>query len=197
MTGTRRPPAREEWPRNRASIPGVQRGRRIALVVAGAVVVVAAALAFFLTRQPLWPKPSPLDRMLVGNVEPYLRERSPSKRNTLFCAVRYLGKTPPDRRFNLYVWVVCSEYRRQGSHLIQGTGWSSPAVVSVVATGRSYRIVNEAEPIDIYAEPGFSRMFPSHEIRSRILEIDRKSDGAPAGMLENVRQRARGQLLTD
>jgi hypothetical protein len=159
--------------------------------------VAGAALAFFLTRRPLWPKPSPLDRRLVAEVELYLRRHPPSRRKTLFCAVRYLGKTPPGKRFNLYVWVVCSEYLRQGSHLIQGTGWSSPAVVSVVTTGGSYRIVNEAEPIDINAEPGFSRMFPSHAIRSRILDIDRKSDGAPPGMLESVRRRARGQLLAD
>ncbi len=78
--------------------------------------------------------------------------------------------------------------------MVQGTAWSSPAVVTAVASRGSYRIVDEAEPLD-YSEPGFSHLFPSHAIRSRILEIDRKTGGGPPEMAESVRRRARRQLF--
>lgn len=67
---------------------------------------------------------------------------------TWFCGLRYLGHSPPQTRFDLYVWEACQEYRLHGQHLATLTGWSAPAVIAMRTLQGSYRPVAEHQPGD-------------------------------------------------
>jgi hypothetical protein len=115
----------------------------------------------------------------------------------MFCGVRYLGGSPTGNRFRLYVWEACQEYQARNGHLVEQTGWSSPAALTIVRSGHRYRVVNEYQPVD-YEEPALTRMFPSSEVRSEIFRLDGSNEtgpGMPDTMFVEDKRQAEHQLL--
>jgi hypothetical protein len=97
--------------------------------------------------------PSSKVRGVLPRVVSYLETkdgqlRGPGGRRwTLFCDVRYLGNSAVAQRFDVYVWEACQEYRRWEKGIAKSTGWSSPAVISVIHTADGFRPVAEHQPV--------------------------------------------------
>lgn len=116
----------------------------------------------------------------------------------LFCRDGYLGGKVAGRRFRLYVWEACQQYRANArGALVQGVGWSSPAVITVRATARGYRIVSTAGPA--YLMRGlWEDMFPNPAVRAKIRVLDSgDSTGSvsPAAMFAADERQAKRELL--
>jgi hypothetical protein len=172
---------------------------RYHLAVTGVTVAaVAVALGIWVSQTGRGiPAPPVALRPVLAQVARYVENRWRSPGARMFCGVRYLGNSPLHERFSLYVWEACQQYRVAGGRLVRGTGWSSAAVVSVLAVNGRYRVINEQEPVD-YDEPDFSRMFPNGRVRSAIWSLDGfagTGPGTPAAMFRSDERRARHALL--
>jgi hypothetical protein len=116
----------------------------------------------------------------------------------LFCRAGYLGGKLAGRRFRLYVWEACQQYRAIGhARLVEGVGWSAPAVITVRATGHGYRIVGDEQPPYLYLGSYYD-MFPDPKIRAKIETLDSgMSSGSvsPPAMFAAIKRQAQRELL--
>jgi hypothetical protein len=176
---------------------GVSRPAATSRVVFAAVVLLAL-VAVIAVRAFRDPEPSPEVRLLLPQVvlflEPkdplYLAQKHPVSKWTLYCAIRYLGNSPPREQFNLYIWEDCQEYRADGNQLAMRSGWSAPAVIWIVQRANGYG--PEAE-FQSYTDEATPRMFPKG-LRRRIFEIQ---GSALAGTMEaETKRRACTELLS-
>jgi hypothetical protein len=177
-------------------------GRRTSVLLLGAGVVVAicAATGVWLFRgqasAPAIGTPSPQVRRLLPKVATYLEAKGASQivsGGVLLCGVRYLGNSQLGRRFDLYVWEACQEYRADG--LTRLTGWSLPAVISVAAAPNGDRPAAEQQPRDgdAYAQD-VRRMFP-RSAQAVIWKMGTSTGpGAVSAMFADLDRRARHQL---
>jgi hypothetical protein len=116
----------------------------------------------------------------------------------LFCRDGYLGGNVAARRFRLYVWEACQQYRANArGTLVEGLGFSSPAVITVRATAHGYRIVSTAGPA--YTKPGlWEYMFPDRAVRAKIRALDSGSSTgsvSPTAMFAADERQAKRELL--
>src|SRR5689334_19007088 len=76
----------------------------------------------------------------------------------MFCRVRHLGGSPTGTRFRIVVWEACQEYQAHRGRLVEQTGWTSPAAITIVRSGNLYRVVRDYQPAFLY--PMDDTMFP-------------------------------------
>jgi hypothetical protein len=174
------------------------------LVVLCALGLGLAAFVVFAERPGAVGRPSPQVQRLLPKVARYLEvKQGGGTRRTadgwwVFCGVRYLGNSPVQTRFDLYVWEACQEYRAQGTRLRQFTGWSLPAVISVARTASGYRPVGERQPGDgDYYAPDIHRMFPSSAEKAiwKLADGTGTGPGTVSALFADLRRRARRELL--
>ena len=137
------------------------------LATAGVAVcaVVAGVALLIAQRDNGIPAPPAALRPTLPQVAHYVENRWSGPEGRMFCGVRYLGNSRLGDRFSLYVWEGGQQYRVADGRLVRGTGWSSPAVVTVAGAPGMYRILDEQEPLD-YHERLWSPMFPCSRVRS-------------------------------
>jgi hypothetical protein len=140
-------------------------------------VLIALVVAVLAVRAFEDPKPSPQVRRVLPEVVRFLEHKDPlslyrAKQQppsnwTLYCSVRYLGNTPPEEQFNLYIWEVCQEYRADGNELAMRSGWSVPSAIWIVRGANGYKPEAEFQP---NTDEDDARIFPK-SLRGRILGI--------------------------
>lgn len=182
-------PSYTSWMTRRDAIQGLA---AVACVVAVVMVIVGAKGLLGGIEEP-----SPEVRRMLPVVAHYLEAAGGTRQWTgdgwtLFCGIRYLGNSAMADRFDIYVWEACSEYRRYKGSIAESTGWSVPAVISMVKTRAGYRPVAEHQPGDgnLYG-PDIGRMFPWTAERA-IAKIP--VDGTSVKMFKALKERARREL---
>jgi hypothetical protein len=111
---------------------------------------------------------------------------------TWFCFAHYLGNTPVDERFDIYIWEGCQEYRPYRRGLAELTGWSVPAVITLSKRDGEYRVESDRQPGDgSYYGPDIKRMFPSSVERA----ISSRAGYSPRTRFSVLKKRARVELL--
>ncbi|MBC6457127.1 hypothetical protein [Actinomadura sp. HBU206391] len=143
------------------------RGRVLGAVGAGAVAIATVTIL-------VWPGPGApqVEPRLRAELTPVIRQHletrddhggalaeRPESKSRWFCQVHLIETRRGGPELLAGIAAHCSEYARRGSALLQGTGFSVPALITLRSRDGSYEVTEMREGGKLNGDPDYRRTF--------------------------------------